>query len=89
MQRKGTAQFTMIHTSDGVPSGQDGIEAQGAGTLDFRSSRARYRIRYEEAPEVPGGTTVDLVEEGPTTYARDEQGRYLRPSVVSQKFARI
>ena len=74
MQRKGTAQFTLTYTSDGVPSGQNGIEAQGAGTLDFRRSRARYRIRYDETPGVAGGTTVELVEEGPTTYAATSTG---------------
>jgi hypothetical protein len=78
MQRKGTAEFTLTYTSDGVPSGQKGIEAQGAGTLDFRRSRARYRIHYDEAPGVPAGATVDLVEEGSTSYTPDKQGRYLR-----------
>jgi hypothetical protein len=70
MQRKGTAEFTLVFTSDGVSSGQDGIEAQGAGIVDFRNTRAEYRVRYDEAPGVPSGTEIDLFSDGSETYAR-------------------
>jgi len=70
MQRKGTAEFTLTYTSDGVPSGQDGIEARGAGIVDFANTRAMYRIRYDEAPDVPSGTEIELFSDGAETYAR-------------------
>ncbi len=91
MQRKGTARFTMSYTSEGVPSGQKGVEAQGAGILDFRHARGRYRIRYDEAPGVDPGTTVDLFEDGSTTYARNRQGRYERqePGLVANATADV
>jgi hypothetical protein len=86
MQRKGTAQFTLTYTTDGVPAQQDGIEAQGSGIVDFRNTRAKYRVRYDEAPEVASGTQIDLFSDGSKTYARRAgRGRYVlqEPSLVA------
>lgn len=83
MKRKGSAVFTLTYGSDGV---SQGLRARGAGTIDLRHARSRYRIRYEQAPGIASGTEVDLFSDGSTTYGRPAgRGLFERqpPSIVA------
>lgn len=86
MHRKGTAEFTLSFNSDNLPAGEDGVEADGVGRVDFRRTRAQYVVRYHEAPGVDAGTELEFHSDGATTYARPRgSGLYQlqEPSLVA------
>jgi len=83
---KRTAAFTFSVRSENVPRGQVGIEASGGGRIDFPRERSTYRMRYDEAPALEPGTTLDFFSDRAVTFTRPA-GRGLfrreKPSIVA------